>query len=267
MASPEKSHVTENPPLHSFHGASKTRPPFFFITCEHGGNRIPSHYLALFQGKDALLRTHRGYDMGALRMARDFSNMLSAPLQVSTISRLLIDLNRSPGHPKLYSDATREATAELRHEIFEHYYLPYRNAAEAQIAQAIADGEKVIHISCHSFTPELDGKIRNADLGLLYDPARAAEAELCRRWKAVLTTHAAPLKTRLNYPYTGTSDGFTVYLRRHFPAERYLGIELEINQKHVRERGTHWRLLRRAIIESFLDALAREAQGAFTKQV
>ena len=239
-------------------------PDYFFVTCEHGGNRIPSRYHDFFLGRETLLRTHRGYDAGALRMAREFSEALSAPLLVSTISRLLIDLNRSPRHPKLYSEATRDAPADIREEIYQRYYQPYRTKAEAQIGQAIGGGARVIHLSCHSFTPELDGRRREADLGLLFDPARAAEAGLCRCWKTALNVYAAAMKTRLNYPYTGTSDGFTVYLRRRFAAESYLGIELEINQKHVLARGPHWRMLRAAIIEAFHSAAPKiqvSAQG------
>jgi predicted N-formylglutamate amidohydrolase len=227
---------------------------FFFITCEHGGNRIPSRYQDFFRGCEALLRTHRGYDAGALRVAREMAEALAAPLLASTVSRLLIDLNRSASHPQLYSEATRGASPEVRQEIFRRYYQPYRAKAETQIAQAIAGGARVIHISCHSFTPELKGEVRNADIGLLYDPARAAEAGLCRRWRTALRAYAAALKTRMNYPYTGTADGFTVYLRRRFPADSYLGIELEINQRHVFARGTHWRDMRAAIIAALHDA-------------
>lgn len=228
---------------------------FFLITCEHGGNRIPSRYQDLFRGREALLRTHRAYDVGALRVARELAAELSAPLVVSTVSRLLIELNRSPRHPRLYSEATRDAPADIKEEIFKRYYLPYRAKVETQIAQAAAGGARVIHISCHSFTPELDGKVRNADIGLLYDPARTPEASLCRRWQTALKVHAAALKTRMNYPYSGVSDGFTVYLRRRFPAHSYLGIELEINQKHVLARGQHWRRVRGAVIEAFHDAV------------
>lgn len=235
-----------------------TLPNFFLVTCEHGGNRIPSRYRNFFRGHEELLRTHRGYDVGALRIAREFSDVLSAPLLVSTISRLLIDLNRSPGHPKLYSEATRKAPADIRREIFQRYYQPYRIKAETQIEQAIAGGARVIHLSCHSFTPELAGRQRNADLGLLYDPARPIEAGLCRRWRIALKVYAAAMKTRLNYPYSGTADGFTVYLRRRFAADRYLGIELEINQKHVRGQAGHWRSLRQSIIEAFHDAVPQE---------
>jgi predicted N-formylglutamate amidohydrolase len=231
-----------------------TSHDFFLVTCEHGGNRIPSRYRDFFRGHEALLHTHRGYDPGALRVARELSAALSAPLVVSAISRLLIDLNRSPGHPRLFSEATRAAPSEIREEIFQRYYRPYRIKVETQVEQAIASGSRVIHVSCHSFTPELHGKLRNADIGLLYDPARPAESGLCRRWQVALKIYAAALKVRLNYPYTGTADGFTVYLRRRFPMESYLGIELEINQKHVLERGLHWRAVRSAVIEAFHDA-------------
>jgi predicted N-formylglutamate amidohydrolase len=234
---------------------------YILITCEHGGNRIPSRYRELFRGHEQLLRTHRAVDFGALRMAREMADTLSAPLLASTVSRLLVDLNRSPRHPRLYSEATRGAAPELREEIYRRYYLPYRTKVETMVAQAIAGGARVIHVSCHSFTPQLDGEVRNADIGLLYDPARAAEAQLCRHWRLALDPRAQAMKVRMNYPYAGTADGFTVHLRRRFGGEDYLGIELEINQKHVRESGRHWRDLRDAMIDALREAMARSGSG------
>jgi len=229
---------------------------YYVITCEHGGNRIPPRYRRLFQGQEALLQSHRGFDAGALAMARDLAHALNAPLFASTTSRLLIDLNRSPGHPRLYSDGTRTAPTKARQEILERYYLPYRNQAEAHIADGIAHGHRVIHISSHSFTPEFGGELRIADVGLLYDPGRAGEVALCRRWQTTLRALAPTLTVRRNSPYTGKSDGFTAYLRRHFPAASYIGIELEINQKHVLKGGRHWRSLRNVLISALRQALA-----------
>lgn len=227
----------------------------FLITCEHGGNRVPSRYWHLFVGLEALLQTHRGYDAGARIMARELARELAASLFVSTTSRLLIDLNRSIGHPRLYSDATRGAAAAVRHEILENYYLPYRNKVEADIAAALAQGGRVIHVSSHSFTPDLNGEVRNADVGLLYDPARSGEVELCRRWQAQVRALAPGLTVRRNYPYAGKSDGFAAYLRRSFPAELYIGIELEINQKHVLKGGRLWHALRGQVIAALCRAL------------
>lgn len=227
----------------------------YLVTCEHGGNRVLAAYQRLFAGHKALLKTHRGYDPGALALARRLSENLGAPLFYATVSRLVIDLNRSIGHPRLYSEATRPAPLAMRHDILERHYLPYRSRVEAAIAEAAAEGEKVIHLSSHSFTPELNGDVRNADIGLLYDPARPGEANLCLRWQIALKELAPELKVRRNYPYTGKSDGFTAYLRRRFPTEAYVGVELEINQKHVLQGGKRWKKLQETVTAALLKAL------------
>jgi predicted N-formylglutamate amidohydrolase len=229
------------------------RRDFVLITCEHGGNRIPPDYRHLFRGHEDLLGTHRGYDPGALAMARDLAGAFDAPLVVSTVSRLLIDLNRSPGHPRLFSEATRAAPPSLRKEILARHYLPYRSKAESLIADAMKRGKRVVHISSHSFTPVLDGEVRNADIGLLYDPARPGEAALCRDWRTRIGELAPALRVRRNYPYTGKSDGFAAYLRRRFPADRYVGVELEINQAIIAAR--HWNRLRILVKEALGSAL------------
>src|SRR5271169_5618806 len=151
----------------------------FLITCEHGGNRIPALYRSLFRGRQALLESHRGYDPGALVMARSLSRALNAPLVTSTISRLLVDLNRSIGHPQLFSAATRGTPATLRAAIIEKHYAPYRAEVERFVTHYVSRGRRVIHVSSHSFTAELNGKVRLADVGLLYDPGRILEADLC----------------------------------------------------------------------------------------
>lgn len=233
-----------------------TMQDFMLVSCEHGGNRIPAAYRHLFAGCGALLRSHRGVDIGALRLARDMAQALSAPLHACTVSRLLVETNRSPHHRQLYSAQTRDAPPALRRELLDLFYLPYRNQVQGRIADAIAQGMRVVHVSCHSFTPALDGEVRNADIGLLYDPRRAGERALCRYWRAACKRVAPELKVRMNYPYAGTADGFITYLRRQFPAERYIGIELELNQRHALAPAAHWRGVRHAVIEALQQALA-----------
>ncbi len=228
----------------------------FVITCEHGGNRIPGAYRDLFEPHQALLDSHRGFDPGALAMARALATALGAPLVASTVSRLLVDLNRSVGHPHLHFEASHKAHAEVRQRILKHYYQPYRAQAEHLVRQAILDHGRVIHLSSHSFTPELDGKVRNADIGLLYDPARPSEVDLCERWTAALKACAPDLTIRRNYPYAGKGDGLTAWFRQRLPPDAYVGIELEINQKHVFRAGRHWTALRKVILESLCKALA-----------
>lgn len=231
------------------------------ITCEHGGKRIPAAYRAWFLDHQALLDTHRGFDAGALVMAEDLAVAFGAPLVAATVSRLLVDLNRSVGHPRLHLEAIGAAPAELRQRIVARYYQPYRKEVERLVRQTIADHGRVIHLSSHSFTPVLDGDPRRADIGLLYDPARPGEAELCARWKAILKALAPELTVRRNYPYSGKDDGLTTWFRRRLPACAYLGIELELNQKHVAKNPRQWATLRQTIVESLRSALASHSAG------
>ena len=226
------------------------------ITCEHGGNRIPGPYSDLFTDHQALLDSHRGFDPGALSMAKALATAFAAPLVTATVSRLLVDLNRSIGHPHLYFESIRNEPAEIRQRILKHYYQPYRAHAEHLVKQAIADHGQVIHLSSHSFTPELHGKVRDVDIGLLYDPSRPSEVDLCERWKAALKVCAPGLKVRRNYPYAGKGDGLTAWFRRRLPPSIYVGIELEINQKYIIGADRHWTELRKVIVESLCKTLA-----------
>jgi len=189
-------------------------------------------------------------------MARALASAFGAPLVTSTISRLLIDLNRSIGHPQLFSATTRGAPANLRAKIVEQHYRPYRVQVERLVRQSVSRGRRVIHISSHSFTPGLDGKVRRADVGLLYHPGRHGEVELCARWKASLAVFAPQLRVRRNYPYAGKGDGLTSHLRLHFPRGAYVGIELEVNQGIVLAPGRRWKALRGVLIDSLRTACA-----------
>ena len=242
-------------------GGGGTTGPGLVISCEHGGNRIPVPYRGLFLEHQPLLDTHRGFDAGALLMARTLAAAFGAPLVFATVSRLLVDLNRSIGHPRLHLAVIRAAPAEVRQRILDRYYAPYRKQGEDLVRQAIAVRGQVVHISSHSFTPELDGELRRADIGLLYDPARPAEAALCARWKAALKACAPGLTVRRNYPYAGTGDGLTTWFRRRLPPCAYMGIELELNQKHVAGDARRWSALRRVIVESLRRALASAGPG------
>ncbi|MDQ6619802.1 MAG: N-formylglutamate amidohydrolase [Pseudomonadota bacterium] len=225
------------------------------VTCEHGGNRIPAEYRALFRGDEKRLASHLGFDLGALTLAQELSRQFKAPLVASTVSRLLVELNRSPGHRALYSDRTRALPEAQKARIIARHYEPFRREVLETVRSAVHRCEAVFHLSSHSFTPVLAGETRTADVGILYDPKRVEERRLCRTWSASLGSRIAPLRVRRNYPYRGYNDGLTTYLRRLFPEHAYVGVELEVNQKHPRAGGQHWRTLRREIIESIGDLL------------
>jgi predicted N-formylglutamate amidohydrolase len=195
---------------------------------------VPRRWAPAFRGAGGVLRTHRGWDIGALVLAKRLSRRLGAPLFHSTVTRLLVDLNRSIGNRRtLFSEFVRKLGDAEKRRILERHYLPHRGRVEAAIERATGRGERAVHVAVHSFTPALRGVRRNADLGLLYDPARAGERALAQRLRRSLREVAPELRVRMNYPYRGTSDGIQTQLRRRFPARAYVGIEIEVNQKHL----------------------------------
>jgi predicted N-formylglutamate amidohydrolase len=225
------------------------------VTSEHGGNSVPSAIAPLFRGRRGELHSHRGYDPGALDMARGLADGLGAPLVASTVSRLVIDLNRSLDNAGAWSAPTRALPPEKRDRIIRQYYVPYRSKVERLVAVACDRRRRVYHFSSHSFTPVLDGKRRHADVGLLYDPARPYEAKLCAAIKKALLERLPSLCVRRNYPYAGTSDGLTTWLRKRYAADEYCGIEIELNQAIVARAPSQWRWLREALVPAITSAL------------
>lgn len=200
------------------------------LTCEHSGNEIPQKYIDLFKDDLEVLKTHRGFDPGAYDLFQYLSDLSDFEYAHLT-SRLLVEVNRSIGHPNLFSEFSKKLNATEKTEVLEQYYFPYRNSVESIASENIRKGDRLLHLAIHSFTPVFQGEVRNADIGLLYDPSRELEKEFCKTLKQQLLAVSPELIIRYNYPYLGIADGFTTYLRKRFPQD-YAGIEIEINQKY-----------------------------------
>lgn len=222
-------------------------PDTLLLTCEHGGNRIPARYAHLFRGASDVLTSHRGWDRGALVMARALAKRLRVPLLAVTWSRLFVEPNRSAHNPRIWSCFTKDLPRTERELILERWWQPHRTAVERAVATQIARGHRVTHVAVHSFTPELDGDVRNADITFLYDSRRKREAGFCRRWRTLLQALDPTLRIRFNYPYLGADDGLTTALRRQHPQSRYVGVELELNQALV--DSVRWRRLPRQLAQ------------------
>ena len=201
----------------------------WLITCEHGGNVIAPLYSKLFRKTGADLLSHKGWDIGALELFRNWVPLADA-YYFSVHSRLLIELNRSLHHPNLYSKYSKHINQQQKQRIQQSCYARYRNLVEEKISEWLGQGFTIKHISVHSFTPALNGELRNADIGLLYDPARSQEKIFARKWKQEIFKNNEQLNVRFNYPYLGKADGFTTYLRNKY-GTNYVGLEFELNQK------------------------------------
>jgi predicted N-formylglutamate amidohydrolase len=228
---------------------------FIVVSCEHAGKSVPPAFRKLFARYRKLLDSHRGFDPGALELARTFARRMRAPLHYTTVTRLLVEPNRSIGHPALFSKVTRPLPRCERDAIATRYYFPYRNAVETEVETAVARGRRVIHLSMHSFTPVLDGVTRTADVGFLYDPTRPAEGALCKLLQSALRARRPELAVRRNYPYLGISDGVTTSLRKRWSPDAYLGIEIEVNQRWPAGNRGAWRRLRQDLAETAANCL------------
>lgn len=205
---------------------------YLIFSCEHGGNIVPAGYEDIFEEHEEILQSHKGWDPGALEMARYLSNEFRAPLYFTEVTRLLVEANRTKGKPGHLSEFTENLPYERKRQIIKEFYTPYRKKVCNAISAKTKAGFRVIHLSIHTFTGMLAGEKRNADIGLLYDPSRKTESGFCKHLASAMLKQDNDWDVKFNYPYLGTDDGFTTFLRTRFVDEQYAGIELEFNQMY-----------------------------------
>jgi predicted N-formylglutamate amidohydrolase len=169
-------------------------------------------------------------------------------------------LNRSVGHPRLYSEFSRRLDSIERAALLDELYFPYRDSIESWILRQVRRRRQVLHIGVHSFAARVEGKARTADIGLLYDPSRRSERAFCREWKALLKALDPALWVRRNYPYLGTADGLVTHLRTAFSERQYTGIELEVGQRLLASPGARRRITK-AITDSCRSRLFEHLKG------
>ncbi len=207
-----------------------TKPIALLLSCEHAVNTVPDKYIDLFNGQENVLQTHRGIDFGALAIANHLHQTFHCDFIQAHASRLLIDCNRSLGHSHCFSEFTKHLSSQDKQDLINEYYLPFRQQTEQLIKSHIEQGFQILHLSIHSFTPELNGIKRNAGIGILYDHARHGEQEVARIWRSLLLQQTPTYRVRMNYPYHGNTDGFTTTLRKTYTEHDYIGFEVESNQ-------------------------------------
>ncbi len=198
------------------------------ITCEHAGNKIPEKFNKCFSSDNSILDTHEAYDIGAVKIFKKLSPLADFSLSTS-VSRLLVEVNRSLHNKNLFSDFTKDLNSSQKDEILNKYYNPYRLAVEKFVCDNF--NNKKLHLSIHTFTPILNNKKRTADIGILFNPDSDFEKRISHLLKKYFRKYFSGFIIKFNYPYSGRSDGFTTYLREKYSYKNYAGIELEINQR------------------------------------
>ncbi|MBA9077223.1 MULTISPECIES: N-formylglutamate amidohydrolase [Rufibacter] len=201
------------------------------LTCEHAGNDVPAPYEHLFKGEEEVLYSHKAIDFGAFRLAKHLAEKLQLPLFSTSCSRLLVEPNRSLDSGELFSKYSKALSEQEKQKVLAQYYFPHRQQVEANVQSEISKGNHVLHLAVHTFTPAQEGEVRQADIGILFDPDRTLESSFAAQLEEALRSLNPSRKVLFNAPYAGVEDGFPTYLRTRFTDDQYAGFELEINQK------------------------------------
>ena len=216
------------------------------LTCEHAAKRVPREYAALGLSRVALAG-HIGWDIGARDVQRVLARELEATAVWSRVSRLLVDANRTPYEESLIpvqSDGVvvpgnAHVSAADRKRRIRLYHEPYHARVNQILERAIgAAPGNVRLLSLHSFTPQMDGRVRDFDIGVLFD----AHVPLARAFGRALVREKFSI--RYNEPYSGY-DGLIYAPKRHGEAHDVPYVELEINNRLIRTPAAAGRVGRR----------------------
>ena len=145
------------------------------LICDHASRTVPRSLDNLNLPPEVYER-HIAYDIGAEQLTRQLSRSLDARAVLAGFSRLVIDVNRPPGHPQSIphlSDGTHvpankalsEADADLR---ISALFDPYHEAIGHSMAHLWNRGPAPVLFSVHSFTPHFEEQARPWDVGILW---------------------------------------------------------------------------------------------------
>lgn len=205
-----------------------TRP--LLLICDHASNKVPMalNNLGL---PDHVLRDHIAWDIGAAAVVHKVAVRLGCCAMLTGFSRLVVDCNRQPGDPgsvPAVSDDViipgnqnlSEAAEVARVETFS---APYHHAITDQVAHLWRQGVPPALFSVHSFTPQMGGRKRPWDAGVLWNRDPRIAIPLLN----ALRIHA-DLNIGDNEPYSGKDIAYTI--DRHGGAAGLPNCAIEIRQ-------------------------------------
>ena len=211
------------------------------LSCEHASWTLPpGEDLGV---ADDVLRSQASWDHGAYEIAARVGEALGLVVHASAFSRMWVDLNRPADHPGVIPSVSYgapvpgNATLALgdRAARIDQFHRPYWDAVRRDVRAKIIDRGRCLHLSSHSFAPELEPDRRVFDCGVLYDPAVPFEAGLAERLQFGL--RRAGLDVRANQPYRGTEAALVTSLRGEMKVDAYAGIEIETSHAVTRSAG------------------------------
>jgi predicted N-formylglutamate amidohydrolase len=210
------------------------------LSCEHASWMAPPGVDLGVSRED--LRSQAGWDHGAYEIAAQLGEELGLVVHCGAFTRMFVDLNRAADHPDVipinsYGTAVPgnvDLDALARATRLAEYHAPYWKAVRHEVSARLLEPGRCLHLSVHSFDPNLDPRTRTFDVGVLYDPSQVFEAELAEA--LMFGLRGADLSVRANQPYAGTAPALVTSLRGELgPA--YAGIEIEASHALTHQPG------------------------------
>ncbi|MCP5367120.1 MAG: N-formylglutamate amidohydrolase [Hyphomicrobiales bacterium] len=235
----------DDPPVFEIHNADGATP--LLLICDHASRAVPAclNQLGL---EPHVYDLHVAWDIGAAHVTRMMADLLDAPAVMAGYSRLLIDLNRAPGHPQSIPEISDgivipgnlDLTEEDKTARAETFHAPYHNAVTNQLAQMWRSGPPPALFSVHSFTPSFNGEDRKWDIGVLWNRDLRLPVPLIRKLRETGEKDGRPLFVGDNEPYSGRELAYSIDL--HAGAAGLANCAVEIRQDHLEttDEAAHW---------------------------
>ncbi len=211
------------------------------LSCEHASWRLPPGVDLGVPGE--IVSSQAGWDHGAFEIAEQLGEELGLPVHAGAFTRMFVDLNRPPDHADVIPRNSYGAIVpgNLHLSAGDHaqrlalFHRPYWDAVRSEVNARLRDRGACLQLSSHTFDPTLDPGQRTYEVGVLYDPGHAFEAELAER--LMFQLRRAGLDVRANQPYSGLGPAICTTLRTEFAGQRYAGIELETSHAVTHQPG------------------------------
>lgn len=217
------------------------------LVCDHASNAVPDG-IALGVPEDVML-DHVAWDIGAAAVTERLAADLAAPAWLATVSRLVVDCNRSPelAIPETSDGISIPGNMGLSPQDVAAR-LALHGGFHDGLAKLVAEVAPELLVSVHSFTPVLASApvLRPWAVGVLWnEDYRGAELALA----ALETETELGGPAGANEPYSGKVLNYT--MDRHAEANGipYIGFEIRQDLISSPEGMARWAgVLTRAIL-------------------
>ncbi|SHH93862.1 N-formylglutamate amidohydrolase [Marivita hallyeonensis] len=203
-------HPSDPAPVSIVNGQS--RVPLLLL-CEHAGQSIPARLNRLGVSQQ-VIDSHRGWDIGALAVAREVAARLGAPLVIQNYSRLVIDANRPPDSVHAVPSEVDGVPIPGNTGISRSHQRQRAKEIFAPLDAALADFMRDLQprgcFSIHSFTPILGGVPRPWHAGFL----SRRDTRTAQRLMQAIAARQPHLTMAVNEPYR-IEDDTDWFIPRH----------------------------------------------------